>query len=77
MYLDPVTSKLWDGDVAAREVAILKDKLAAAEKKIESYEYLVAYANDIIETWPSITMRTLWRMTEKVATLKQALKEIV
>ena len=77
MYLDPVTSKLWDADVAAREVAILKDKLATAEKKLESYEYLVAYANDIIKTWPSITMRTLWRMTEKVATLKQALKEIV
>lgn len=54
-----------------------KARSERAEKKLESYEYLVAYANDIIETWPTITMRTLWRMTEKVATLKQTLKEIV
>ncbi len=54
-----------------------KARAIAAEKKLESYEYLVAYANDIIETWPTITMRTLWRMTEKVATLKQTLKEII
>ncbi len=75
MYLDPNTSAKWDGDVAKREVAILKDKLAAAEKKLEALEYVLAYANDIVETWPSITMRTLWRMTDKVATLKNALKD--
>lgn len=75
MYLDPVTNKLWEGDVAKEEVAILKDKLAAAEKRLEAYDYVIAYANDIVETWPSITMRTLWKMTEKVATLKEALKQ--
>jgi hypothetical protein len=58
-------------------VVNLEARAIKAETKLASYEYLVAYANDIIETWPSITMRTLWRMTEKVATLKQALKEIL
>jgi len=55
----------------------LEQRAIKAERKLESYEYLVAYANDIIETWPTITMRTLWVMTNKVATLKQALKEII
>lgn len=46
-----------------------------AEKRLEAMEYVIAYANDIVETWPTITMRTLWKMTEKVATIKEALKQ--
>lgn len=75
MFLDAKDSALWDGDVAKQENAILKDKLAAAEKRLEAMEYVIAYANDIVETWPTITMRTLWKMTEKVATIKEALRQ--
>ena len=55
--------------------AYWKARAERAEKKLESLEYVIAYANDIVETWPTITMRTLWKMTEKVATIKEALKQ--
>jgi hypothetical protein len=54
----------------------LEQRALKAEKKLESFEYVLAYANDIVAMWPEITMRTLWRMTDKVATLKNALKDI-
>lgn len=56
-------------------IAYWKARAERAEKKLESLEYVIAYANDIVETWPTITMRTLWKMTEKVATIKEALKQ--
>lgn len=52
-----------------------KARCERAEKRLDSMEYVIAYAKDIVEMWPSITMRTLWKMTEKVATLKEALKQ--
>lgn len=56
-------------------VTYWKARSERAEKRLEAMEYVIAYANDIVETWPSITMRTLWKMTEKVATIKEALKQ--
>lgn len=56
-------------------VAYWKARSERAEKRLEAMEYVIAYANDIVETWPTITMRTLWKMTEKVATIKEALKQ--
>lgn len=56
-------------------LAYWKARAERAEKRLEAMEYVIAYANDIVETWPTITMRTLWKMTEKVATIKEALKQ--
>lgn len=50
-----------------------RERALAAEKRLEALEYVVAYANDIVEMWPTITMRTLWKMTDKVASIKEAL----
>lgn len=47
-----------------------KARAIAAESRAEALEYVVAYANDIVNLWPSITMRTLWQMTNKVAGLR-------
>lgn len=58
-------------------IAYWKARAERAEKRLESMEYVIAYANDIIESWPNITIRTLWKMTEKVATLKNALKQAI
>jgi len=55
--------------------AVWKERALKAEKRLEALEYVLAYANDIVELWPTITMRTLWKMTDKVASLKDALKQ--
>jgi len=71
------TLKTNTGDViAVTPITDWKARALKAEKRLESFEYVLAYANDIVATWPEITMRTLWRMTDKVATLKNALKDI-
>ena len=54
-----------------------QERALAAEKKLSNFEYVVLYANDIIEMWPTVTFRTLSRVTEKLATLKAAIKEAV
>jgi hypothetical protein len=53
----------------------MQARAIAAEKKIENLEYVIAYAKDIVDLWPTITMRTLWKITDKVASLKDALRQ--
>jgi hypothetical protein len=36
-------------------------------------ELLATYAQELIDMWPTITMRTLWKVTNKIADLKEAL----
>lgn len=45
------------------------------DKKNEAKELVIMYAKDIVELWPNITIRTLWKMTDKVNSLKEALKQ--
>lgn len=54
----------------------MEQRALAAEKKVEAVELLTLYVQDFVEAWPKVTMRTLWTITDKVATLKQILKEI-
>ncbi|CAB4196945.1 hypothetical protein UFOVP1290_465 [uncultured Caudovirales phage] len=56
--------------------AALEQRAIKAEKRLESVELLVLYANDIVNLWPTITMRTLWKITDKVSSLKECLKQI-
>lgn len=52
-----------------------RERATQAERKLEALEYVIAYANDIVEMWPTVTLRTLWRVTDKIASLKEALKQ--
>jgi len=47
-----------------------------AEKRLESVELLLLFVKDIVDLWPTITVRTLWKMTDKVSSLKECLKQI-
>lgn len=44
-----------------------------AEAKLEKYQLLESYVQDLIAMWPHTTMRTLFKVTQKVADLKEAL----
>jgi len=46
------------------------------QNRTEQLELVVLIAKDIVALWPTITFRTLGKMTEKVALLGAALKVI-
>jgi hypothetical protein len=45
-----------------------------SQKRMEALEMIASYAKDIVEAWPSTTMRTLGQMTQRVNSLRQALE---
>ena len=53
---------------------IMKARAEAAEKKLEALELVIICANDIVKAWPSMAIRTIGTMTNRVDTLKQALE---
>lgn len=53
-----------------------KARALKAEKQLEAVELLVLYTKDIVEMWPTVTLRTLWKVTDKVNSLKNILKEL-
>lgn len=59
-----------------KRTVVFEQRAIKAEKRLESMELLVLYANDIVDLWPTITMRTLWKITDKVSSLKECLKQI-
>lgn len=44
-------------------------------EKLEASELALMYAEDIVNMWPQTTMRTLYKVTNKVAALKEALEK--
>lgn len=54
----------------------LENDMEKINSKQEAVELLVAYAQDIVDAWPNLTMRTLSTMTARVNTLRQALEEV-
>lgn len=52
----------------------LSAKLKRAEAKVEAADLIVLYVNDLVDMWPSVTFRTIGRVTEKVSVLKDAVK---
>jgi hypothetical protein len=50
-----------------------KNRAEKLEKEVESLELVVVCATDIVNAWPTLTMRLLGAMTNRVDTLKQAL----
>lgn len=51
----------------------LKAQIVELNRKLEAYKLLGLYVQDLIDMWPSTTMRTLYKVTQKVADLKEAL----
>lgn len=58
-------------------VVDLEQRAVKAEKQLEDYQLIAMYASDIVNTWPTITFRTIRNMCSKMETLKQALDKIV
>lgn len=51
----------------------LKAQIVELNKKLENYKLIESYARDVIEFWPSMTMRTIRIMIPKMDALKEAL----
>jgi len=49
-------------------------RLAELEKRVEALELVASYAKDVIDFWPSMTMRTIRVMIPKMNALAEALK---
>lgn len=53
--------------------ALRRDALIEDEKE-EAQELALSYAQDIVNSWPSMTLRTLSQMTSKINALREALE---
>lgn len=51
---------------------ILKSKLTSAEQQ-EALELVLICANDIVDAWPKMTIKTIASMAGRIDTLKQAM----
>ena len=51
----------------------LKAQVVELNRKLEAYKLLGSYVQDLIDMWPTVTFRTIVRVTQKVADLKEAL----
>ncbi len=52
----------------------LLDSYEKLERQQDQYKFLISYVEDLIAMWPQTTMRTLSKVTQKVADLKEALR---
>ncbi len=71
----PNDNSLTKEELIAR-IMKMEQRAINAENRLEAYELLTLYVNDIIAAWPKVTMRTLWTITDKISTLKQIVDEI-
>jgi hypothetical protein len=51
----------------------LKAQIVELNRKLENYKLIASYAQDVIDFWPNMTMRTIRLMIPKMASLKEAL----
>lgn len=51
----------------------LKAQIVELNRKLEAHKFVASYVQDLIDMWPTITIRTLSKVTQKVADLKEAL----
>ncbi len=51
----------------------LRAQVVELNRKLEAYKLLGLYVQDLIDMWPNTSMRTLYKVTQKVADLKEAL----
>lgn len=43
-------------------------------QRAEALELVLSYAHDLVNMWPTVTIRTLSRVTDKIKALKEALE---
>lgn len=53
-----------------------KARAEQAEEKLKALELVILCANDIVKAWPSMTIRLIGAMTNRVDTLRQALEAV-
>lgn len=51
----------------------LKAQIVELNRKLEAYQLVASYAKDVVDFWPSMTMRTIRVMIPKMDNLKEAL----
>lgn len=51
----------------------LKAQIVELNRKLEAYQLIASYAKDVVDFWPSMTMRTIRVMIPKMDNLKEAL----
>lgn len=51
----------------------LKAHIVELNRQLENYKLVASYAKDVIDFWPSMTMRTIRIMIPKMEGLKEAL----
>lgn len=49
-------------------------KIRELEQQLELQKFVTSYALDLIQMWPSTTLRTLYKITAKIEDLKQAIQ---
>ena len=52
----------------------LKAQIVELNRKLEAYKLVASYAQDVVNFWPSMTMRTIRIMIPKMDGLKEALE---
>lgn len=60
--------------VAATVLTDWKARALKAEARLEAFELVAICCKDIIASWPSVTFRTISKITKALDTLNQALK---
>lgn len=51
----------------------LKAQIVELNRKLEAYQLVASYAKDVVDFWPSMSMRMIRTMIPKMAALKEAL----
>ena len=51
----------------------LKAQIVELNRRLEAYQLVASYAKDVVDFWPSMTMRTIRVMIPKMDNLKEAL----
>lgn len=58
-------------------ITVVKPELSGAilsQRKFEALELILVCAKDIIEAWPKVSFRTIYTMTQRIDTLRQAVQ---
>jgi hypothetical protein len=58
---------------AHRVIDDMQKQINKLNERIEALELVASYAKDVVDFWPSMTMRTIRAMIPKMAALKEAL----
>jgi hypothetical protein len=57
----------------SKQIAEMHSEIEQSERD-EALQLALVCAQDIVNAWPTLTMRTLGTMTKRIDTLKQALE---